>query len=183
MKTCTVCQHPQLNAITGELVARVPLRTIERKYGLSKSALDRHVQHAAAAVKLVNSAEAIAEPVKNEMRKLNARALRILQQAEDAKDHATALTAIRECRRNLELIAKLTGELDPRAAGEIPGAPVNINIVYAAQPPKHQTVEMLPRAIAQEMPIAADFSPVVASLAGGEGVETTETPGDPECQH
>jgi hypothetical protein len=41
------------------------------------------------------------------------------------------LQAIRECRRNLELIARLTGELDPRAAGETPGAPLNITVVYA----------------------------------------------------
>ena len=42
--------------------------------------------------------------------------MRILTSAEDAKDHTVALHAVRECWRNLELIAKLTGELDPRAA-------------------------------------------------------------------
>jgi hypothetical protein len=68
-----------------------------------------------------------------EMRKLNTRALRILAEVEGTKDHATALTAIRECRRNLELIAKLTGELDPRAAGETPGGSLQVTVIYAAK--------------------------------------------------
>ena len=138
MRTCTVCQHPELHAITADLMARTPYRTIERRYSVSRSAIDRHVnQHVskafrqlAAAEKLTDAAT-VAEPVLSEMRKLNARALRILADAETAKDRPTALHAIRECRRNLELIARLTGELDPRAAGETPGAPVNITVVYA----------------------------------------------------
>ena len=60
------------------------------------------------------------------MRSLNGRALRILADAEVAQDRATALHAIRECRRNLELIARLTGELDPRAAGETPGSTLQV---------------------------------------------------------
>jgi hypothetical protein len=76
------------------------------------------------------AAAAIAAPVLEEMRKLNFRALRILYSAEATRDHTTALHAIRECRRNLELIAKLTGELDPRAAGEIPGAPLTVIVQY-----------------------------------------------------
>ena len=56
--------------------------------------------------------------------------MRILTSAEDAKDHTVALHAVRECWRNLELIAKLTGELDPRAAGETGGA-LNVTVVYA----------------------------------------------------
>jgi hypothetical protein len=38
------------------------------------------------------------------MRKPHARSLRILKSAEDAEDHATALHAVRECRRTPELI-------------------------------------------------------------------------------
>jgi hypothetical protein len=109
--------------------------------------------------------------------------LRILQQAEDAKDHATALAAIRECRRNLELIAKLTGELDQRAAGETPGAPVTINVLYAPMVPKQQTAEMLLPAIAQETPAAADSSPAAASLPAGQVVESQASDRGPECQH
>jgi hypothetical protein len=174
MKTCTVCQHPEIRAITGDLAARVPLRTIEGRYpGLSRSALDRHVQHVPKAVRLISDAAAIAAPVLGEMRKLNARALRILADVEETKDHATALTAIRECRRNLELIAKLTGELDPRAAGETPGGSLQVTINYVQ---KQNTIEMFPQvAASEEMPRAGESSPAIASLPRAEG------DGGPEC--
>jgi hypothetical protein len=118
---------------------RTPYRVIQKRYGVSKSSLERHVsQHVAKAVRKLTASElslsdaaAIAEPVLTQMRKLNARSLRILKSAEDAKDHATALHAVRECRRNLELIAKLTGELDPRAAGEGSSGSLEVTVVYA----------------------------------------------------
>jgi len=120
---------------------RLPYRTIEARYAVSRSAIDRHVRsHVCEALRRLAAAEkesmsladaaVIVEPVLGEMRKLNARGLRILQEAEEAKDRGTALAAIRECRRNLELIAKLTGELDPRAAGETPGAPLTVVVQY-----------------------------------------------------
>jgi hypothetical protein len=71
------------------------------------------------------------QPVLDQIRHLNARALRILTAAENTKDHVTALSAIREVRHGLELVARLTGELDPRAAGETPGAPLQVTVVYA----------------------------------------------------
>jgi hypothetical protein len=57
-----------------------------------------------------------AEPTLRAVRRLNARAVKILEQAEQSGDHATALNAIREVRRGLELVARLTGELDPRSS-------------------------------------------------------------------
>jgi hypothetical protein len=156
-----------LRAITADLMARVPYRTIERRYSVSKSAIDRHVtrhvskafRQLAAAEKLTDAAT-VAEPVLGEMRKLNARALRILNDAEETKDHATALHAIRECRRNLELISKLTGELDPRAAGETPGAPLQVTVVY------QDRRQML---AGPETPSAYPSGPVAESLPRLEG--------------
>lgn len=48
------------------------------------------------------------------MRGLQARTLTILDKAEDAGELRTALGAIREVRGNLELLAKLLGELDEK---------------------------------------------------------------------
>jgi hypothetical protein len=154
---------------------RVPYRTIGARYALSRSAIDRHLtshvsqalrQLAAAESMVLPGAAAIATPVLPEMRKLNARALRILAEAEGSQDQITALAAIRECRRNLELIAKLTGELDPRAAGEASGGPLTVVIQYVD---KQQMVT------AQEMPSARVSSPAVALLPQPEGT------GGPQC--
>lgn len=133
---CTICNHPQIRAITADLMARVPYRTIEQRYSVSRSAIDRHVtshitrafRQLAAAAKLGDAA-IVAEPVLAQMRGLHVRALAILAKAEAAKDHGTALVAIRECRRNLELVAKLTGELDPHLAGET-GQPLTVIVQY-----------------------------------------------------
>ena len=47
-----------------------------------------------------------------QMRDLNARTLKILEQAETAGDLKTALAAIRETRANQELIGRIVGEFD-----------------------------------------------------------------------
>jgi hypothetical protein len=132
---CSVCEHPKLRQITEDLMRQVPYRSLEGTYGLNKSALARHMGHVGEVLRslgknVTQDEAAVVVPVLVEMRKLNGRALRILEQAEAAKDRPTALHAIRECRRNLELIAKLTGELDPRAAGEVPGTPLTVVVQY-----------------------------------------------------
>src|SRR2546426_1044161 len=44
MSGCTVCTHPQFDAITAALSQGVSLRTIEETHGVSRSALSRHTQ-------------------------------------------------------------------------------------------------------------------------------------------
>ena len=56
-----------------------------------------------------------------QVRDLQARTLAILEGAESTRQHRTALSAIREARSNLELLAKLLGELDERPV-------VNLNV-------------------------------------------------------
>jgi hypothetical protein len=48
------------------------------------------------------------------VRDLQVRTFAILEAAEASEQHRTALSAIREARSNLELLAKLLGELDDR---------------------------------------------------------------------
>jgi hypothetical protein len=55
-----------------------------------------------------------ADDLLEEVRSLQSRALAILGTAEGVGDLRTALGAIREARGNLELLAKLVGELDER---------------------------------------------------------------------
>jgi hypothetical protein len=47
---------------------------------------------------------------------LQNRALSILDRADESGDLRTALSAIREARSNLELLAKLLGELQPEGS-------------------------------------------------------------------
>jgi hypothetical protein len=55
-----------------------------------------------------------ADNLLGQVRDLQLSTLDILAEAEQAKQYRTALSAIREARGNLELLAKLLGELDER---------------------------------------------------------------------
>jgi hypothetical protein len=55
-----------------------------------------------------------ADDLLEQVRDLQVRTLAILEAAEHTQQHRTALSAIREARSNLELLAKLLGELDER---------------------------------------------------------------------
>jgi len=55
-----------------------------------------------------------ADDLLDQVRDLQARTLAILEASEASREHRTALSAIREARSNLELLAKLLGELDER---------------------------------------------------------------------
>jgi hypothetical protein len=62
-----------------------------------------------------------ADDLLEQVRDLQVRTFAILEAAEESKQHRTALSAIREARSNLELLAKLLGELDERPV-------VNLNV-------------------------------------------------------
>jgi hypothetical protein len=100
------------------------LNAVARKYGFTPPVVWKHArQHMGAALLEHN----LSAPVLDQIRRLNLRTLSILTEAEHGKrDPAIALQAIRESRHNLELIAKLTGELKNPEANE----PTRVEIVY-----------------------------------------------------
>jgi hypothetical protein len=79
-RICTICHHPRLREITSELMVQQPLRDIEARYDLSRSALDRHIKrHVTAALRKLTAADMpiaqateIGEAVLVETRRLNA---------------------------------------------------------------------------------------------------------------
>lgn len=81
-------------------------------------ALERHkANHLPAALVQAQAAADVAraDTLLDQVRDLRRRALAILQQAEQGHDLRAALLAIREARGNLELLAKLLGELKDQA--------------------------------------------------------------------
>jgi transposase-like protein len=114
---CTVCGHEELEHIDFALVAGASLRDIAGRHGVSKSALERHkADHLPTHLTRANEAEeaARADNLLSQVRGLQARTLAILETAEVSGELRTALAAIGEARRNLELLGKLAGELDQR---------------------------------------------------------------------
>ena len=116
-RICTVCAHDEAHAINVALVCREPYRHIATRYAVSTGALQRHSREHIPQL-LVEakraSAAADADDLLSRIEDLQARTLAILEASEATREHRTALVAIREARSNLELLAKLLGELDER---------------------------------------------------------------------
>jgi hypothetical protein len=116
-RSCTVCTHEARKEIDRALVAGEPFRNIAERFGTSAAALHRHkADHLPVKLTKAREAEEVAQAddLLSQVRDLHARALAILDKAEAAGELRTALSAIREARGNLELLAKLLGELDER---------------------------------------------------------------------
>jgi hypothetical protein len=95
----------------------MPNRRIATQYSLSEASVRRH-HDSHLPVTLVKAQEADevarADELLGRVESLQARTLAVLQAAEETGELRTALSAIREARSNLELLAKLVGELDER---------------------------------------------------------------------
>jgi transposase-like protein len=116
-RVCTICSHEQRFAIEELLATRQSTyRGIARKYGVSEDAVSRHVKagHVSQLLALAADAEraARADSLLDRIEALHSRTLAILEALEGTDEHGTALAAIREARRNLELIGEVTRELD-----------------------------------------------------------------------
>ena len=126
-RTCTACTHEDRAELEGTLIAGVSLRTIADRFAVSKTALIRHKDaHLPPSLLKAKEAreEARADDLLSQVRGLQSRVLAVLEVAEASGKHRTALAAIAEARRNLELLGKLAGELDQR--------PV-VNVLVAAE--------------------------------------------------
>lgn len=117
-RTCSVCGHPEREAIDAALVAGAANRRIATQYSLSEAAVRRHRRtHLPASLAAAKgAAEATrADDLLAQVRGLQTKALAILTRAEATGDLRAALAAIGQARSNLELLAKLLGELREHA--------------------------------------------------------------------
>jgi len=117
-RTCTICTHANKDEIDKALIDNATVRDIARRHSVSKDAVHRHKQShlPRALVQASQAAEVVhGDNLLNQMRDLNARTLTILARAEHTGELRTALAAIGEVRRNLELLARLMGELEQKA--------------------------------------------------------------------
>ncbi len=114
-RTCTVCSHEARDAIEDAYIAGVPKRRIATRHGVGEKAVRTHIrEHLPALLSLARDAERAsrADSLLDRIEALQSRTLAILEASEETREHGTALAAIREARRNLELIGEVTKELD-----------------------------------------------------------------------
>jgi hypothetical protein len=126
-QACTVCTHAERRAIdtalaTGYLVNR----RIATQHGLTESATRRHAA-AHLPAHLVKAAEAEdlrhALDVVAQLKAINGASVQILAAARRAGDGELALKAVDRIQKQIELQARLLGELDERAQVNVLVAP------------------------------------------------------------
>jgi hypothetical protein len=153
-RSCTVCSHEARAEIDRALVAGQSSYVLADRYSsLSRPAIERHkANHLPASLVMAQAAEEVAQAdsLLEQVRDLQSRAYGILDKAEAADDLRTALGAIREARGNLELLAKLLGELDECPTLNVTVSPEWLElrtVIVGALEPHPQARESVVRAI------------------------------------
>jgi hypothetical protein len=116
-RSCTVCNRTNLEEIDRALVGGEANTKLSSVFAVSEQALRQHkANHLPATLVMSERATEIAHAhaLLDQLRDLQRRAFDILERAEAAGELRTALSAIREARGDLELLAKLLGGLDER---------------------------------------------------------------------
>ena len=114
-RTCTICTHPDRDAIDRALITHAPYRDIARQHGVGKDALWRHHDdHLPAILAKVHEARDIAhaDHLLREANRLYAAATGIMDAAQQDGDRELALKAISAAGRMLGLLGELLGELN-----------------------------------------------------------------------
>ena len=147
-RTCTVCTHPERAAIDKALVAGGPYRSIAKHFGTSAqdrlrhkeshlrdllaAAKQRQTAHEAALGAAVQEQEAAkveqAIDIVKQLKAINAASVAILHEARQAGNAEVALKAIDRVWRQIELQARLLGELDERPQVNVLLAPEWVSI-------------------------------------------------------
>ena len=126
MRACTICTHPERHAIEREIVTGGSKRRIAAQHGLVESSVRRHAEaHLPVALLKAQDAREVAQGdnLLADVRDLQRRTLRLLEKAEGGDDLRAALTAIGVARANVELLARLLGELQDGAVINLTAAP------------------------------------------------------------
>jgi uncharacterized protein YerC len=114
-RTCTVCPHPERTEIDRALLAGEPYRNIAKRYGTSSTALFRHKHQdiPATLVKAKQAADEVqAETLFERLRTINRETVEVLREARESGSPSIALAAINRVERQLELEARLLGQLN-----------------------------------------------------------------------
>ncbi len=125
-RTCTVCLHDEAHAINVALVHREPYRSIAKQYGVSAAALQRHAQGhlpklLVEAKRAVDAHEAL--DTLKQLKGINSASWEVLQDARRSKEPEIVLRAVDRVQKQIELQAKLLGELDERPVVNVLASP------------------------------------------------------------
>lgn len=119
---CKACVHPERTSIDADLAGGETNIAVAARYGLSKDSIrrhkDKHLSESLKAVQARREAEGATTAI-DRMERLYDKAQGILTLAEAQGKAALSLAALKELRGIVELLAKLSGELDERPTVQV----------------------------------------------------------------
>ncbi len=116
-RVCTVCAHGERSVIEQEIAVGTSAQKISALFRVSPDAVQRHkAEHLRPTLIETRKADddERALDVIKQLRAINGASLRILHEAQQGQDPQTALKAVDRIQRQIELQAKLLGQLDER---------------------------------------------------------------------
>lgn len=121
-RVCSICSHESRAEIERLLVSRSSYRAIAIQLGVGKDSLRRHAkEHLPALLAKAHEAEEIAraDELIKQLRELQERTERLLDKAELHNKWHSAFVGVGQYRQNLELLARLIGELEATPAIQV----------------------------------------------------------------
>jgi hypothetical protein len=140
-RKCSLCIHDLRQEIEQGLLRGDSYRTIAQRFTVSRDAVVRHRKHLPAALAHARELKDVAhgDSLLAQLRELTVEAQRLKVKAERAGEYRTALAAVRELTRLVELAARLSGELNERPETKI------LNLTLDAETAKRMTETFLAR--------------------------------------
>jgi len=124
---CAVCVHPDKDLINQRIIAGLSVRAIGEEFDLGRMAIQRHrAGHLPREMLKAKQLTEIdqADKLLDRVEGLYDKAVIIMEKAESEGKYGNAVQAIKEARSNLELVARLIGELK---------SGVHVNLTYSPQ--------------------------------------------------
>jgi predicted RNase H-like nuclease (RuvC/YqgF family) len=114
LRTCSTCRRTDRERIDAAIVTGTPLRAIARQFETSKDAVHRHSDHVVARVATAHEARetASATTLLAKAAELESKARHLLEKSEQRGQLGTSVAALRELRQIVELLARISGELE-----------------------------------------------------------------------
>ena len=137
-QTCRICRHEKRNEIEQAILGGEAFRRIAKRFGTSATALFRHrkAHIPATLAKAKEVAEEVrAETLLDRLREINRETAEILKDARASGTHAVALQAIARAEKQLELEARLLGQLSDGARVALGVSVSPVTLVFGCRRP------------------------------------------------
>jgi hypothetical protein len=140
-RKCSICNHDRRHEIEHALLRGESHRAIAQQFTAPRGAVARHLKHVSTALTQARKLREIEDgkSILIQLRELKIQAENLRVRADRAGDYRSALVAVREMTRLVELEARLTGELAERPETKI------LNFTLDAETARRMTETFLAR--------------------------------------